>query len=1074
MDAYLEFLSRGDINTKTKHIDLETAVCTLLYTLCKVRGHKVIVGFLNNEPRFLEPVLEALERTISGSEALNTEWRVTYVLLLWLSHLLLTPFDLVSISNKPGSTAGHGAELASSSQLPHLASRVLHVGLSYFSTPTKAQDAAAAMLVRLSIRPDVQQHGLADTLVKEQLPKLSQHASGMADMYKMLGGLRLVAGVAVSAELSRLVPEIYRTCEKAFDEDDNSSLSSNAVAKKIIVKIFRNVAILALRSVTSEGPLRSFLQTTDVLENVIDYLLRSLGDKDTPVRYAAAKAISLIVLELDSEMGHEVVQAIIDSFKEDMPRSAKTVDFTTANPLKWHGWTLALAHTLFKRSASPDQLSEILNALISALQFQQRTATGTTLGTNARDAANFGIWSLSRRYTTAELLQVNAGDLHSSNRISPETTIIPVLAIQLILSACLDPAGNIRRGSSAALQELVGRHPDQLHEGISLVQIVDYQAVSLRTRAMTRVAGRAAGLDPSYWEALLDGLFGWRGLGSSDVPSRQSAATSIAGLVKIALVTGGPRVHESVLHQIQSCPVKDVESLHGLVLTLALLIKDGTESGLDQTHLAESMGILTKLESAMSEFSPRMLRSEFPASLAQLVTALCDAVTRDMTPTVPVDTIPFDVIDSITEKLLWRREEWILQVIPNLVKSLLRLKRANNQPLGCIGAQTVAKKVSLDGAKSTLHSVARAIGLGALASGYDASGLVGSKAAASIQSLCGLMTAMNVDWRIIGARAVQLAVGGVGDGQGVDDSIADSICAAVHQGLNDYTVDERGDIGSLVRLQSLACASDILASGLFRDREESLRVLKGDVYRLSLEKLDRVRLQAAQCRQRFLGLEEGYQVQDVAQASSLRYFEAAFSLLASPSTPEWTHRALLEGCILCAGVSAEPLLQASRQALAVRLHTLDLGLLEQHLTLFTNIMKTLIVETPNTQPALELLAFLLDMRIPQRLTDSSTFKWRNLLSVAQKSHHKSNDISKILAAVHVYVGLAEIAAIREEVLKKIVSMLKMNPYPRVRLALAEALWMVTGEDGLKSCDWALAPAKNKELVEEVQRKYVEM
>lgn len=54
------------------------------------------------------------------------------------------------------------------------------------------------------------------------------------------------------------------------------------------------------------------------------------------------------------------------------------------------------------------------------------------------------------------------------------------MAVQLLLSACLDPAGNIRRGSSAALQELIGRHPNQVTEGIAIVQIVDYQAVGLR------------------------------------------------------------------------------------------------------------------------------------------------------------------------------------------------------------------------------------------------------------------------------------------------------------------------------------------------------------------------------------------------------------------------------------------------------------------------------------------------------------------------------------------------------------------------------------------------------------------
>ncbi|KAK4494350.1 hypothetical protein PRZ48_014648 [Zasmidium cellare] len=1076
VDAYLEFLSRMNAGEKTEYIDLETAICTLIYTLCKVRGQKVIVGCLNNEPRYLEPVLEALERTVSRDDTQQTAWKVPYALLLWLSHLLLTPFDLVSVSDKPAKK-----QPTLPVKLPHLATRVLNVGLSYLATPTKAQDAAAAMLVRLSIRPDIQKHGLADALVQEQLWNLSRNASEMADMYQMLGDLRLVAGVAASTELSHLVPDIYRTCERVFDENDDSSLSSNAVAKKIIVKIFRNVAILALRSVSSQGPLRSFLETTDVLENVIDYLLRSLGDKDTPVRYAAAKALSLIILELDPEMGHEVVQAIIESFKEDLPRSHQAIDFTTANPLKWHGLTLALAHTLFKRSASPDQLPDILDALIAALQFQQRTATGTTLGTNVRDAANFGIWSLSRRYTTSELSSVTASSLHSGNRVTPDDTIIDVLAIQLILSSCLDPAGNIRRGSSAALQELVGRHPNQVHEGISLVQIVDYQAVSLRNRAMIDVAKNAAALHPSYWQGLFIALFGWRGLGSADVLSRQAAAGSLARLDLIAPPSRESQVLQSVLERIETCPTNEVESMHGLALSLALIVEGLTKSGAwtagpTKADLSQTLWPLTQFASALSEFSPRMLRSEFPASLAQLTTALSDAcfeALQNEAPTLEGKVIPHDSIESITDKLLYRREEWIIQVVPDLVKSVLRLKRAAGQPLGCVGASALADKVSVDGAKSTLHSVGRAIALGALASTYDSVGLVGAKASRSIDTLCGLLTAMNVDWRIIGARALQLAVGGISSDQGVDESIVHATCAAIHTGLNDYTVDERGDIGSLVRLQSLSCATALLASPAFSNRVTALQIIKGDIYRLSLEKLDRVRLQAAQCRQRFLDLESDLRLIDVASVSSQEYFAAALSPLSSPSTPEWTQLALLEGTTLCAGIAAESLLVASRSALLTHLHTMDASHLTHLLTLYTTILKTLLLATPATQPALELLSFLLDMHIPQRLADpSSTFKWRNLLSVVQKSHHKSNDIPKILAAVRVYVGLSEVESIREEVLKKVLGMLKTNPYPRVRVAVAEALWVVTGEEALKGVDWTGAVGRNGEVLEGLQKRWI--
>lgn len=1076
VDAYLSFLTLP-ARQSSKHLGTETGVCSILYTLCKVRGAKVVVGFFNNEPRYLEPILEALERVVTASDGGTTEWQVPYVLLLWLSHLLLTPFDLMSISNKPGPIKLEDQWPSAPKDLPSLTARVLTVGLAFLSSPTKAQDAAAAMLVRLTIRPDVQKFRLADALAKERLPTLQSRA-GSQNTYSNLGSLRFVAGVASSAELNHLVPEIYRSCQKAFDEADDSALSANAVTKKLIIKVFRNIAILSLRSAAADGPLLSFLQTSDVLESVIDYLLRSLADKDTPVRYAAAKAISLIILELEPAMGYEVIQAILDTFKEDIPRYATTVDLATANPLKWHGLTLALSHILFKRSASTEQLPDILDALISALQFQQRTATGSAIGTNVRDAANFGIWSLARRYTTTELFPVEIHSLHLSVRATEDVSVIQHLATQLILTACLDPAGNIRRGASAALQELVGRHPDQVHAGIALVQIVDYLAVSLRSRAMIQVANGAASLHQMYLEAILEGLFGWRGLGSADVPSRESAAASIADLsASVGASSKNGSAVPRFIAAVQACPTHEVEALHGLCLTAASLLQRLNEgAAISESSPGEDASAFIPpfktLQAALTDFSPRVLRSELPASLGLFAAKLCTALS-----TVALDqrasasgkeSIPFVDIDTLAERLLARQEDPTLQIAPDLARSLIDFKRRFHRDLGCLEARNLSAKVSADGIKSTLHGSGRAIALGALAPLYEGQELNSESAKTAISILCALMDVMNVEWRIIGAKALQLVVRGVAGSANLSKDSVSTICAAIHRGLNDYTIDERGDVGSLVRLQSITCASDIFGIQSFQHYAETLDILKADIYRLSLEKLDRVRLIAAQCRRQYLELEHA--AMDTKDISSTKYFEAALRPLTTEA-PHSVHRSLLEGCISCAGVAGESLIQISRPVLADLLHSTSKEHLYHLLTMYSSVLKGLLTETPNTQPALELLAFFLDMQLFRRLFDTD-FKFRNLLSTIQKLHHKSNDVPKILAAVHVYVGLAEVPSVRYEVLKKLISMLKTNPYPRVRLCVAEALWQITAEEALKKADWTRPAKENMNIVDEMGKTHM--
>ncbi|KAK4574838.1 hypothetical protein LTR86_001680 [Recurvomyces mirabilis] len=1055
--AHLAYLQTHDGPRPKKHLPLDQAACTLLYTLCKVRGYKVIVGFFNNEARYLESIVAALERNVASKQDSERQspWQVDYILLLWLSHLLLTPFDLATISDKnPPNASTPSLQLLA--KLPPLATRCLQVGMHFSSSSTKAQDAASAMLVRLAIRPDMQKLQLGEPLVEHALRSLQQDDQAMqVTIYHRLGPLRFLAGIATSADLSELIPNMYQTCLQLLDVED-SALASNAVAKKLTVKIFRNIVLLSLRSASTGGALLSFLDSSSVLEDVIDYLLRSLGDRDTPVRYAAAKAMSLIIQELDSGMGHEVIQAILDMFKQDLPRQTNKLDFRAADPLKWHGLTLALAHTLFKRTASPEQLPDIVIALVAALQFEQRTTTGSSLGTNVRDAANFGIWSLSRRYTTDELSAVSTKELHFG---SDQTSVIQAVAIQLILSACLDPAGNIRRGSSAALQELIGRHPNKVYEGISLVQIVDYQAVGLRKRGMVHVAARAAEMHGMYWTTLVGGVLGWRGIGSPDVLSRHAAAASLTALSRLTSASTSDAVAKQIVLQYDDTINGDVETLHGLVLALAGIVR--ADSRVDNQQM---WAVVERLPTSLASFSARTIQSELPAAAAQLIAALCSLARKSSSAQL---SVPFETLETLTERLLARQEDSILHHIPDLARALLALKWQSEHALGCISAQMLCKKVAADSVKSTLGGAGRAIALGALAPMYDR-GLQGDKASLAIDTLAALANAPSVDWRVVGSKALQLTIEGAAEAH-VDQSIMQTITRAIHVSMNDYTVDERGDVGSLVRTQAIVCASDVLPFITRTEHVDHRDLLHADVARLSMEKLDRVRLQAAQCRALYLDF--GVRGDDLASVSNYGYFYNALTPLREHRRFSALQTAVLEGAMSSAGTGAEPLLVVSRAALCDRMTAVDDSTLQTHMSTFAELLKDLGINGGNTHPALSLLAFLLDMQIPQRLLESG-YKWRNLLSNVQKSHHKSNDIPRILAAVNVYRGLAEIPTIRDEVAKKLISMLRTNPYPRVRVSVAETLFSITTDASLKERDWSQPPAQNADVVAALQKRFI--
>jgi 3-methyladenine DNA glycosylase AlkC len=1083
VEAYLESLLKPTTRPNERHIDVQTALASILYTLCKVRGAKVIVGFLNNEPRYLEPILATLENVTLAENADVVDWKVPYILLLWLSHLLLTPFDLASISANSLPQGSEPIRLQIHDALPPVAQRIVYLGTSYLSASTKAQDAAAAMLVRLATRPDMQKLQVADALLTYAVSEISSPAESSTTIYRQLGPLRFLAGIATSADICHLMPVIYRTCARLGEDDGLSPVTSNAVGKKLIVKIYRNIAILTLRLPSASGAVLSFLETTSVLEEVIDHLLQSLGDRDTPVRYAAAKAISLIISELEPEMGHEVIQAVLDTFKEDIPRSTKGIDYQTVNALKWHGLTLTLSHALFKRSASPSQLPDILNALVSALNFEQRTATGSSMGTNVRDAANFGIWSLSRRYTSDELLSVDTSVIRLTSSTSKQTTVIQAMAVQLLLSACLDPAGNIRRGSSAALQELIGRHPNQVIEGISVVQIVDYQAVGLRKRGLIDVAGKAASLDYTYWEALVDGLIAWRGLRSVDVPAREAAALSLANLVSIRDREDGMAiVVERLLASLEDSSSSDIETMHGLVCSLSYLLDLPIDAAASETHNTLHRRFWLAVQSrgvSRVDYNPRSLKSELPVAMAKLVTSVCRVEAGNLEKKENTqDSTVFEDMEDFVHRLLTRHEDPILQVIPNMAKQLVGLQKHSSKSMECISVESLSRAVAADGSKAVLGGSGRAIALGTVALQHD-DGPRSDATNFAISTIANLVTARNVDWRIVGLRALHLVLENLDASVKHDLQNMAVIVQAIHAGLTDYTIDERGDIGSLVRLQGLTCVSRLLSTALLTENTEYSELLKSDVLRLSLEKLDRVRARAAECRQ--TRLPAYFSVEESSNINSQAYLSSALSPIFKPNCPPWALRALIEGAISCAGISAESLLQTSRQILTTSLHSAEIQHVQTLFTVYSEVLRDSVASTTQKAsvlvlPALDLLAFFLDMRVLQRLADPETasFKWRSMLSSVQKSHHKSSDVMKLLAAVNVYRGLAEVESIRGEVVKKLLSMLATNPYPRIRVAVAEVVFEVLGAEEMKGVNWAeKGGAVQMEMVAEFKKKFVE-
>jgi hypothetical protein len=118
----------------------------------------------------------------------------------------------------------------------------------------------------------------------------------------------------------------------------SNSLQSSALARKLRVKIMQQVGIVEIPPISE-----SQLDIPESLEEVIDFLLSALSDKDTIVRYTAAKAVSRIVLSLPPGFSNEIIASLFQKMDEGLNKDPDEWDFSSVDENTWHGCLLCLA-----------------------------------------------------------------------------------------------------------------------------------------------------------------------------------------------------------------------------------------------------------------------------------------------------------------------------------------------------------------------------------------------------------------------------------------------------------------------------------------------------------------------------------------------------------------------------------------------------------------------------------------------------------------------------------------------------------------------------------------------------------
>ncbi|XP_077780419.1 tubulin-specific chaperone D isoform X3 [Podarcis muralis] len=490
------------LNSLLLIIQDEASPCSLvhltfqfLYIISKVRGYKTFLRMFPHEVVDVQPVLDMLE---SQNPKDHETWETRYMLLLWLSVTCLIPFDLARLDGNISSQEG-------CPRVPTM-DRILKVAKSYLIVSDKARDAAAVLVSKFITRPDVKQKRMADFL-DWTLSMLSKSSfQTMEGTIVMDGMLQALAQLFKHGKREDCLPY----ASTVLDCLDNCKLSESnqTLLRKLGVKLVQRLGLTFLkpkvakwryqrgfRSLAanlqfseSSPAAQEAINATAVkeeeeeeeydipgeVENVIEQLLIGLKDKDTIVRWSAAKGIGRLTGRLPKELADDVVGSVLDCFSFQETDNA------------WHGGCLALAELGRRGLLLPSRLSDVVPVILKGLSYDEKRGA-CSVGSNVRDSACYVCWAFARAYDPLEL-----------------RPFVNQISSALVITAIFDRDINCRRAASAAFQENVGRQGTFPH-GIDILTAADYFAVGSRANCFLNISVYIAGF-PEYTQSMIDHL----------------------------------------------------------------------------------------------------------------------------------------------------------------------------------------------------------------------------------------------------------------------------------------------------------------------------------------------------------------------------------------------------------------------------------------------------------------------------------------------------------------------------------------------------------------------------------------
>lgn len=817
-------------STVSQQNDQTASAAHLLYLYTKIRGYKTITRYFPHEVSDVIPTTKALlpcllaEVGDQGSVVLKS-WHLRYVLLLWLSLVVMIPFDL--------SKFDVGAQSTST------ADDIVRICQHFLSSSGRERDAAAIVLGKLFQRRDASQTHLP-TFIQWSQSHLSTASRPSALL--ATGILQTLCEILKTASPDIIAPhlqEIQRILSMGDhgtdDSDVLSHLRSNRLVNKYRSKLAGRMGLKILkpypngRGVTRKrlggGVLAPKLPASqqedeDVPEEIDAYiaqLLNGLQDSDTVVRYSAAKGLARICERLPAHFIDQVAEAITQLFSINaLVLPGKEDDYSAVSEHTWQGACLALAELARRGLLNRDDMQDQLKWARRALFLDIRRGSHS-VGSAVRDAACYFFWALARAYDADSLREDGI-----------------VLAQSLATLSLLDREVSIRRAASAAYQECVGRLGIFPH-GIEIIGKTDFFSVGIRRNSFL-VCMPAVALRDEYRPFLLRHLIK-KTIVHWDPAMRKLGAQAIAQVIALSLNTLAPQLVDDLS---PLCKSRDIFTLHGTLLALsevAALCKARNES--------QANAVRTTIFRLLGQTPRQNLQS---LGMGQVVEAAC-----------------FLIANAACEGCLHEEQQatWEVWVDAAMKRKEETIHAAAAAALGTISSLRdcsawIDRSIHGWRGLTEIQQQSLVLALGTM-------NITGSeKLKEVLRFLLSIVTTTSqtyssrIETRRNSYTSVISGLRGLTARQPLPvtcPQLVHETCTALLLGLEDYTTDQRGDVGSWVRLACLQGARQLIDFLQGRNLlEQQLNDLLPDriyhdvvagVAKQMTERIDNVRAEAA-------------------------------------------------------------------------------------------------------------------------------------------------------------------------------------------------------------------------------------